>query len=94
MLTFSIILNFVLVLALVYVIFLHTGLIKDEDKDFIADSVEKKIADVKEDVGQFKSRVGQELGDVVDAVKEVGNQIGDLPGAVTGKDRAGRKPKK
>jgi hypothetical protein len=94
MFTFSIILNVVLILALVYVIFLHTGFIKDEDKNFIADSVEKKFADIKEDVGEFKSRVGEELGDVVDAVKEVGNQIGDLPGAVTGKNRAGRKPQK
>jgi len=94
MLTFSIILNFVLLLALVYVIFLHLGFIKDEDKDFIADKLEKKVADIKEDVGEFKSRVGEELGDVVDAVKEVGNQIGDLPGAVTGRQRAGRKPEK
>lgn len=94
MFTFSIILNFVLLLALVYVIFLHLGFIKDEDKDFIADKLEKKVADIKEDVGEFKSRVGEELGDVVDAVKEVGNQIGDLPGAVTGRQRAGRKPEK
>jgi len=94
MFTFSIILNVVLILALVYVIFVHVGFVKDEDKNFIADSVEKKFADIKEDVGEFKSRVGEELGDVVDAVKEVGNQIGDLPGAVTGKNRAGRKPQK
>jgi hypothetical protein len=94
MLTFSIILNIVLVLSLVYVIFLHIGFIKDEDKNFISDKLEKKVADIKEDVAQIKSRVGEELSDVADAVKEVGNQLGDLPGAVTGRQRPGRKPEK
>ena len=35
----------------------------------------------------------QELADVADAIKEVGNQIGDLDDAATGKKRRGR-PKK
>ena len=39
-------------------------------------------------------RVGQELADVSKAIKDVGNQIGDIPKAVAGKTRPGRKPKK
>jgi hypothetical protein len=39
-------------------------------------------------------RVVQEMKDVGAAVKEVGNQIGDIPSAVAGKTRTGRKPKK
>lgn len=62
---------------------LHTGKIKDEDGDFIPDELEKRVKRVKE---EFK--------DVKDAVKEVGNQLGDIPSAVKGETRTGRKPKK
>ena len=33
----------------------------------------------------------QELADVADAIKEVGNQIGDIDDAIAGKARKGRK---
>jgi hypothetical protein len=33
------------------------------------------------------------MQDVGEAIKEVGNQLGDLPSAVTGKERSGRKKK-
>jgi len=36
-------------------------------------------------------RIKEELADVGAAIKEVGNQIGDLPDAVKGKTRKGRK---
>ena len=39
-------------------------------------------------------RVGQELRDVTKAIKEVGNQIGDVPKAMGGNNRAGKKAKK
>ena len=78
----SILLNF-------YLIYLYTGKIKDNDKDGIADSVEDAAAEIKERA----KRVVQEINDVSAAIKEVGNQIGDIPGAVTGKPRTGRKPK-
>jgi hypothetical protein len=39
------------------------------------------------------SRVKQEAGDVVAAVKEVVNQAGDVVAAVKGKERRGRKKK-
>ena len=81
--TLSILLNF-------YLIYLYTGKIKDSDKDLIADSVEEAVAEIKDRT----TRVVQEMQDVGAAVKEVGNQIGDIPKAVTGKPRTGRKPKK
>ena len=79
----SILLNF-------YLIYLYTGKIQDKDKDLIADSAEEAAAEIKERA----QRVVQEMKDVGAAVKEVGNQIGDIPSAVTGKTRTGRKPKK
>lgn len=86
----SIIINFVLLLALVYMIFVHIGFFKDEDKNFIPDSLEAKVKDLKEDISEIKSRVGEELDDVKDAVKEVGNQLDDIPAAMKTK-RKGRK---
>jgi len=78
----SILLNF-------YLVYLYTGKIKDEDKDMIADSIEEVGAEAK----RRAARVAQEMKDVRDAVKEVGNQLGDLPSAATGKTRTGRKKK-
>ena len=68
----SILLNF-------YLIYLYTGKIKDADRDMIADSAEEAAAEIKERA----QRVVQEMKDVGVAVKEVGNQIGDIPSAVT-----------
>ena len=79
----SILLNF-------YLIYLYTGKIKDADRDMIADSAEEAAAKIKERA----QRVVQEMKDIGAAVKEVGNQIGDIPSAATGKTRVGRKPKK
>ena len=81
--TLSILLNF-------YLIYLYTGKIKDADRDMIADVAEEAAAEIK----QRAQTVVQEMKDVGAAVKEVGNQIGDIPSAVTGKTRSGRKPKK
>ena len=79
----SILLNF-------YLIYLYTGKIKDTDRDMIADVAEEAAAEIK----QRAQTVVQEMKDVGAAVKEVGNQIGDIPSAVAGKTRTGRKPKK
>jgi len=79
----SILLNF-------YLIYLYTGKIKDADRDMIADVAEEAAAEIK----KRAQTVVQEMKDVGDAVKEVGNQIGDIPAAVSGKTRTGRKPKK
>ena len=79
----SILLNF-------YLIYLYTGKIKDADRDMIADVAEEAAAEIK----LRAQTVVQEMKDVGAAVKEVGNQIGDIPSAVAGKTRTGRKPKK
>jgi hypothetical protein len=50
---------------------------------------EKAVATVKEIKKRYKL-TAQELADVADAIKEVGNQIGDLDDAATGKKRRGR----
>tara|TARA_R110000772_G_scaffold248574_1_gene362662 strand:- start:4732 stop:5010 length:279 start_codon:yes stop_codon:yes gene_type:complete len=78
----SILLNF-------YLIYLNTGKIKDEDNDMIADVAEDAINEIK----NRTRAVVQEIKDVGAAVKEVGNQIGDIPSAAAGKTRTGRKKK-
>ena len=91
--TITIILTVIAVLSILlnfYLIYLYTGKIKDSDKDLIADSAEEAAAEIK----KRAQRVVQEMQDVGAAVKEVGNQIGDIPSAITGKTRTGRKPKK
>jgi|TARA_R100001086_G_scaffold220143_1_gene137011 hypothetical protein len=54
---------------------------------------EKAIATVKEIKKRYKL-TAQELADVASAIKEVGNQLGDIDDALKGKARKGRKSKK
>ena len=54
---------------------------------------EKAISTVKEIKKRYKLTV-QELSDVAKAIKEVGNQLGDIDDAIKGKARKGRKTKK
>ena len=91
--TITIILAIIAVLSILlnfYLIYLYTGKIKDADRDMIADVAEEAAAEIK----QRAQTVVQEMKDVGAAVKEVGNQIGDLPKAAAGKKRSGRKAKK
>jgi hypothetical protein len=53
---------------------------------------EKAISTVKEIQRRYKLTT-QELADVAQAIKEVGNQIGDIDDAIAGKKRKGRKKK-
>ena len=53
---------------------------------------EKAIATVKEIKKRYKL-TADELADVAKAIKEVGNQLGDIDEAVKGKARKGRKKK-
>jgi len=71
--------------------FMHLDKIKDADKDFIPDAIEDKATKVKEQTMHRLGRIKEELADVGAAIKEVGNQIGDLPDAAKGKTRKGRK---
>tara|TARA_R100000734_G_C3318308_1_gene112328 strand:- start:3659 stop:3943 length:285 start_codon:yes stop_codon:yes gene_type:complete len=76
--------------AIVYLIMLHSGKIKDADGDFIADSVEAKVEEVQVNAVNKLNRLKAELKDVAASIKEVGNQLEDLPKSIKGK-RAGRK---
>ena len=76
--------------------FYKQGKINDRDGDFIPDEVEDAVEDVKEVAKTVKrraKRVKEELGDVADAIKEVGKQSKDVVKAVKGKPRKGRKPR-
>jgi hypothetical protein len=70
---------------------MHLNKIKDEDKDFIPDAIEDKVKKIKAETKHRAKRIKEELNDVGAAIKEVGNQIGDLPDAAKGKTRKGRK---
>jgi hypothetical protein len=91
----------ILLLFLIGLILNKKGLLKDQDNDFIPDVAEeafkkvKKMAkDAKKETKARAKEVYKEGVDVVNAIKEVGNQIGDIPKAASGKKRSGRKPKK
>ena len=77
-------------IAIVYLVMLHSGKIKDADGDFIADSVEAKVEEVQANAINKLNRLKAELKDVATSIKEVGNQLEDLPKSLKGK-RAGRK---
>ena len=51
---------------------------------------EKAIATVKEIKRRYKL-TSDELRDVAKAIKEVGNQVGDIDNALRGEERKGRK---
>lgn len=54
---------------------------------------EKALSTVKEIKKRYKL-TAQELSDVAKAIKEVGNQLGDIDDAIKGESRKGRKTKK
>jgi hypothetical protein len=79
------------VLTNIALAFMHLGKIKDKDKDFIPDALEDKAKEIAKETKYRAKRIKEELSDVGSAIKEVGNQIGDLPDAAKGKTRKGRK---
>lgn len=84
---------FLVAMALNKLGWIKTASLKDEDKDWIPDAVEKEIQQLKQDLKETKDRLQSELSDVGSAIKEVGNQLGDVPKAFSGKKRPGRKKK-
>jgi len=54
---------------------------------------EKAVAMIYEVKNRYKLTT-KELSDVARAIREVGNQIGDIDDAIKGKSRKGRKTKK
>jgi hypothetical protein len=76
------------------------GLFDDDNNNHIPDFADKfgkdtsdKINEILDEAENRIAAVVEESKDVAKAVKEVGNQIGDLPKAAAGKKRAGRKKK-
>lgn len=74
------------------------GWLTDKDNDWIPDVIEDKVSSVKAEIEDLKydlretqDRLQKELQDVGKAIKEVGNQLGDVPKAFSGKKRPGRK---
>jgi flagellar basal body-associated protein FliL len=76
----TVIVTFLAVFA-TYLYMLYSGRVEDENKNYIPDSVEYRVKRLKE-----------EIKDVKDAIEEVGNQLGDIPSALKGEARSGRKP--
>jgi len=83
-------------------VYLHSkGVFNDRDGDYLPDFVEDTAEDLRikalEIIREARMRAketGREASDVIAALKEVANQIGDIPGAMAGDERPGRKPKK
>ena len=76
------------------------GLFDDNNNNHIPDFADKvakdtadKINEVLDEAEERIEAIVAESKDVAKAVKEVGNQIGDIPKAAAGKKRSGRKKK-
>ena len=83
--------------AIYYFGFYKKGKINDRDGDLIPDEIEDVVAEIKAAALEAKRRgknVKKELKDVVEAAKELGNQVGDVSKAARGRKRQGRKKKK
>ena len=76
------------------------GIFDDNNNNHIPDFADKVAKDTTDKINavldEAENRIEAiitESKDVAKAVKEVGNQIGDIPKAVAGKKRSGRKQK-
>ena len=68
------------------------GILKDDNNNYVPDVAEDKAKKIKKETLRRAKRVSEETKDVLDSLKEVGNQIGDIPKAIKGETRTGRKP--
>jgi gas vesicle protein len=87
----TIIISVIALLIIGTVIYLYkSGKIEDKDGDFIPDTIEEKVEEVK----QRAARVAEEVKDVANAAKEVVKQSKDVVNAAKGNTtRKGRRPK-
>lgn len=85
---------FFLAMALHKLGWIKSSYLKDEDGDWIPDALETEVSELRKELAETSARLSSELADVGAAIKEVGNQLGDVPKAFSGKKRPGRKPKK
>lgn len=67
------------------------GMLKDDNNNYIPDVTEDAVKKAKNETVRRAKRLAEESKDVIDSLKEVGNQIGDIPKAVKGEARKGRK---
>jgi len=56
--------------------------------------IDEKAIETIIEIKRRKKLTEEELKDVIEAIKEFGNQIEDIPNALRGKERKGRKSKK
>jgi hypothetical protein len=56
-------------------------------------TIDEGVISVAQEIQKRYKLTAKELNDVAKAIKEVGNQIGDIDDAVKGKERKGRKVK-
>ena len=76
------------------------GIFDDNNNNHIPDFADKAVAETNAKINKVLDEAEErieaiitESKDVAKAVKEVGNQIGDIPKAAAGKKRSGRKQK-
>ena len=67
------------------------GVLKDENNNYIPDVAEDAVKKAKNETVRRAKRVSEETKDVLDSLKELGNQIGDITKAIKGEERKGRK---
>jgi uncharacterized protein YxeA len=67
------------------------GMLKDDNNNYIPDVAEDSVKKAKNETVRRAKRLAEESKDVIDSLKEVGNQIGDIPKAILGEERKGRK---
>lgn len=85
MTTFLVILGLLAIGAGVYYFLIKTGKIKDEDGDFIPDTIEDKYEDIKEDVEEVIVKAKTRVKKVKSEVKDVVEELGDVVSAIKGK---------
>lgn len=88
------------ILAGAYVYSIRTGKIKDDNNNYIPDSVDTKVEAVKETVEDVKvvvkevkrraKRVQEELKDVKEGAENLAAQVEDVIDAAAGKPKRGR----
>lgn len=85
MTTFLVILGLLAVGAGVYYFLIKTGKIKDEDGDLIADVVEDKVEDIKDDASETIKKAKARIKKVKAEVKDVVDEVNDVVSAIKGK---------
>ena len=63
------------------------GMLEDDNNNYIPDVAEDAVKKAKNETVRRAKRVSEEAKDVLDSIKEVGSQIGDIPKAIKGEER-------